>query len=467
MLRYLKETGQSTPEIEMRALQYIREGYQRILTFECRSGGFNWWEGDNPGNPILTAIGIMMFQDTARVYPAVDPAVSKRLLAYLGRSQRADGSWGEERHLHAGNESLGAGSLRSTCYIAWALQEGGFQKVSATLKAMSYIKKRIAADKDLYTMGVCANALAWAKKRPASLRPLLDRISEAATRDGDQVHWKQEGLTLVSSGGKAGDVELTALVALAMGKAGRHLEDLPAIANWLIATKDPQGNWGYNTQATVLALKTFLLASRYASKGTDARVTVRLNGEELGSKHFDEFNKDVVWQVELTDDQLAAKNSLALDFSGKGNLGYQVVSSHFVPWGQREPEAEPLGIDIAYERTRLKVDEMVRARVTIRKNAPEAEGMVLVTLGVPPGFDLVASDLEELRRGGEIRSFEQTGRQVLLYLDGLPPEGDVVLEYRLKARFPIRAGTGESEVRLYYQSHVKARSGPVVLEAVE
>jgi hypothetical protein len=33
----------------------INLGYQRILTFECRDGGFNWWEGDNPGNAVLGA----------------------------------------------------------------------------------------------------------------------------------------------------------------------------------------------------------------------------------------------------------------------------------------------------------------------------------------------------------------------------------------------------------------------------
>ncbi|MBM4371574.1 MAG: hypothetical protein FJ098_07965, partial [Deltaproteobacteria bacterium] len=40
-LRYLRDTEQVTPELEMQALQYVNAGYQRILTFECPSGGFN------------------------------------------------------------------------------------------------------------------------------------------------------------------------------------------------------------------------------------------------------------------------------------------------------------------------------------------------------------------------------------------------------------------------------------------
>ncbi|MEW6380028.1 MAG: hypothetical protein AB1611_10545 [bacterium] len=40
-LDYLMSTKQVTPEIEMTARQYINQGYQRLLTFECSTGGFD------------------------------------------------------------------------------------------------------------------------------------------------------------------------------------------------------------------------------------------------------------------------------------------------------------------------------------------------------------------------------------------------------------------------------------------
>ena len=123
----------------MKAMQYVNVGYQRILTFECKSGGFNWWEGDNPGNPILTALAIMMLRDTQKVYDAVDEKVITRARDYLERLQKGDGSWGEDRHLHAGNENLGAGTLRSTCYITWGLVEGGYADRGSVKKALKYI----------------------------------------------------------------------------------------------------------------------------------------------------------------------------------------------------------------------------------------------------------------------------------------------------------------------------------------
>jgi len=460
----MKETEQSTPEVEMKAMQYVNVGYQRILTFECQSGGFNWWEGDNPGNPILTALAIMMLRDTSEVYGAVDVKVIDRAFNYLKKIQQADGSWREDTHLHAGNENLGRGALRSTCYIAWALNSGGYEKTGSARKAVAYIEKKLDGEKDLYTLGMCANALASAGKKGGALTGALKAIAKAAIKDGDKTHWNQEGKTLVNSGGIAGQVEVTALMALAYIGSGRNLGDVPAVINWLAATKDPNGNWGYNTQATVLALKTFIAAASLDTGDTDAAVKVLLNGDELGQMKFDNFNKDVLWQVEVLPEQLDSENLLTIDYRGRGNLGYQVVSTHFVPWKGGEKPKEPLSIDVSYDRTKLRVNEMVKVNATFVKNDPEAAGMILATLGIPPGFDVITADLEDAKAEKTIRSFELTGRQLLLYLDDLPVGRQAVVEYRLKARYPVQAQTGDSEVRMYYQGDLKATQKPQTLE---
>jgi len=462
----MKDTEQSTPEVEMKALQYVNVGYQRILTFECDSGGFNWWEGDNPGNPILSALAIMMLRDTQEVYSAVDENVIDRSFQYLKKLQKPDGSWAEDRHLHAGNENLGAGTLRSTCYITWALVSGGYSDTGAAKNALQFIEAGLPEEKDLYTMGLCANALAATGKKSAALKGVLRRIHAAAVKDGDKMHWEQKGQTLVNSGGIAAHVEISALMALSFIESGTYTRDVPAIVNWLIATKDPNGNWGYNTQATVLALKTFLGAAKMDPGETNADVTVTLNGKKMGSQHFDNFNKDVLWQVELSHRELGNRARLVIGYKGEGNLGYQVVSGHFVPWKGGKVREEPLTIDVRYDRTKVKVNETVKVAGLFRKNDPEATGMVLATLGVPPGFDVMTEDLEFLKKEKAIRNYELTGRQLLLYLDGLPTGELITLEYRLKARYPVKAQTGESEVRLYYQGDVKSIHKPQTIEAL-
>ena len=493
VLNYLKQTGQTNPEIEMRALQYVNVGYQRILTFECESGGFNWWEGNNPGNSILSAMAIMMLHDTKAVYDAIDEAVIGRAAEFLDGLQSGDGSWAAESHLHAGNESLGAQTLRTTCYISWAMLEGGFGQRAGVERALAYIDSKIAAEKDLYTMGLCANALAAANSKHARLPALLKKISAAALRKGGEIHWTQSGgPTLVSSRGPAADVEITALMALAFIRAGFNLGDVSAIVGWLVSTKDPQGNWGYNTQATVLALKTFIAAASIDTSDTAATVKVIWGDETLGSREFDNFNKDVVWQIEVPTERLATGGLLGLDFSGKGNLGYEVVSTHFVPMPAGGNVVEPLTIDVKYDSTEIKVDDTVAVNVHARSNDAEGEGMVLLTLGIPPGFDVLTEDLDKAvqvknaragRRGARrpprfeakladagsllttISSYELTGRQLLLYLDSLPRDGEFELTYRLRARYPVRAQTGSSEARFYYQADKRGVSPSKIVEA--
>ncbi|MBM4372002.1 MAG: hypothetical protein FJ098_10140, partial [Deltaproteobacteria bacterium] len=423
-----------------------------------------WWQGDTTGNVILTAFGMMMLRDTQAVYPAVDDGVIDRAFRFLAAQQQPDGFWGEDRHLHAGNENLGAGRLRSTCYIAWALAASGYGDDPVTRKALDGIAATAGGEEDLYTLGVCANALALTGRKGAALERILDRTARAAVREGERLHWEPGGMTLVQSGGIAAQVEVTALLALAWVAAGYHLEDVAAVVDWLAASKDPQGNWGYNTQATVLALKVFLAAARLETGSTDARVRVLLDGRELGARLFDEFNRDVLWQVEIPQEALGSARTLTLELAGTGNLGYQVVTGHHVPWGGEEAPARALDIEVSWDRKLLSVDDTVRARVRVQRNDEEARGAVLLTLGIPPGFDLLGEDLDGLRTERVIRSWESTGRQLILYLDELPLGRGVQLEYRLRARMPVKAATGGAEARLYYRADVRAVQAPGDLE---
>ena len=139
-------------------MQYIAAGYQSLVTFECASGGYNWWVGDDPGNAILTAMMVMMTSDTKKV-SYVDEKVIQRAAKWLADKQRSDGSWGEEMHLHSGNETLGKGSLRATAYITWALLESGYETATVK-KALSHLRQEVSKEKDVYTQAMVVKALA-------------------------------------------------------------------------------------------------------------------------------------------------------------------------------------------------------------------------------------------------------------------------------------------------------------------
>ena len=449
----------------MTAMQYINTGYQKILTFECASGGFNWWEGDDPGNAILSAVAVMMLTDTKMVYDTVDDAVIQRTADYLESVQRSDGSWSEEAHLHAGNENLGAGSLRATCYITWALAHGGF--MNAVPKAISHIKSKLPSEAEAYTRAMCANALAASGEGGSLLSDVLSQFHDEAIVEDNAVHWSSTGDTMVNSGGNAADVELTSLVALAMVGKGAFPQDVTGAVEWLVQSKDPQGNWGYNTQATVLALKTFIAALTANPGETDADVAVRFNGQVVAQKHFDNFNKDVLWQVELMDGLLPESNVVELDYDGVGALSYQIIATHYLPWEEADLPEGPLTITVQYDTTQLAVDDLVTATVTVTNNDESAKGMVLVTVGIPPGFTLVSQDLALLKSEGVIDNYEVMGKQLVVYLNELPAGEPRVITYSLVAQYPIKAETGGAEAKYYYNSEVKAEEESQEIEVFE
>jgi uncharacterized repeat protein (TIGR01451 family) len=465
-MTYMQESGTITTEIEMKAIEYINTGYQKLLTFECADGGFNWWEGDNPGNAILSALSIQMFTDTKKVYDTVDEAVNQRTADYLAGTQKSDGSWTEDTHLHAGNESLGAGSLRATCYITWSLAYGGFGDMPAVSKAVGFIQANLPGETSDYTNGMCANALIAAKAGGSLVSTVLSDLHDKAIVGEGTVHWEPTGDTLVNSGGSAAAVELTSLIALAMASNGSYPQDVNGAVEWLVQSKDPQGNWGYNTQATVLALKVFLSALTMNPGNTDADVAVFVDGQELDSKHFDNFNKDVVYQVEVTTGVLAGEHTVELDYNGTGALSYQIIGTHYVPWEAAELPDGPLSIEVTYDTTTVHVDDVITATVTVTNKDEDAKGMVLVTVGLPPGFTLVSQDLAAAQAEGLINNFEVMGKQLVLYFNEIPAGEPTVVSYSLIADYPVKAETGGSEAKYYYNAEVKGEDESQEIEVL-
>ena len=129
-----------------------------------------------------------------------------------------------------------------------------------------------------------------------------------------------------------------------------------------------------------------------------------------------------------------------------------------------EPKG-PLSIDVGYDKTDLFVNDTVKAHVTITNNENVTQNMVLVTLGIAPGFSVDTTGLQQYLLSGAISKFETTGRQLILYITALAPNDEQVFEYDLQATMPVTAVDGGSEVRLYYEPEKKARAEAKPLRA--
>src|SRR5262249_26843150 len=161
ILDYLRRTGKATPAVEKKARDYLAMGYQKLLSFEVRGGGFSWF-GDAPANKVLTAYGLQEFSDMARVFP-IDRRVIQRTQAFLIGQQRPDGSFAPDtRFINEGAVSrFTSDVVRVTAYVALALRRTGADG-PAVERAAGYVKKALAAHEsdDPYTLALAAELAA-------------------------------------------------------------------------------------------------------------------------------------------------------------------------------------------------------------------------------------------------------------------------------------------------------------------
>jgi alpha-2-macroglobulin-like protein len=140
-----------------------------------------------------------------------------------------------------------------------------------------------------------------------------------------------------------------------------------------------------------------------------------------------------------------------------------------VPWTAK-PSDEPLSIDVNYDRTRLAEGDIATATASIKSHLPATANMVMVDLGIPPGFELLSEDLDDYRgksagrKGGRLEKYSQTATQAILYFDSIGAGDAIKLHYRLRAKYPIRARTFQSRVYEYYDPEVRSVAAPIAME---
>ncbi|SPF45840.1 hypothetical protein SBA4_3430002 [Candidatus Sulfopaludibacter sp. SbA4] len=128
---------------------------------------------------------------------------------------------------------------------------------------------------------------------------------------------------------------------------------------------------------------------------------------------------------------------------------------------------------MTYDRTRLSQDDIATATATVKNNLPKSANMVMVDLGIPPGFDLLSEDLQAFQektaaqKSGRLEKFSQTATQAILYFNAIAPGETVTLRFRLRAKYPIRARTFQSRVYEYYDPAVGSIARPVQLEVAK
>lgn len=476
MLDYLKSTNQSTPELEMKAEEYINLGYQRLVVFEVDGGGFSLY-GDSPPILFLSAYGLMEISDMAEVYP-VDEAMIERTARWLVSQQAGDGSWSSEDYRVAGQQ------LATTTYVTWALAESGVADEAAVAKGITYLKEHYPEVKDGYVLTLVANALVAWDPKDSFTKKVLDDLASQAIEDDGAAYWQSGVESFMGAKSEMGSIETTAMAAYALLKGDAHPDVANKALTYLVRNKDSFGTWS-TTQATILSLKALIESAKAGEPTENVTVRVSLNGEEADPIQITPENFDVVQLVTFTDKAVEGDNTVCIEVEGKGNLMYQVTSRYYIPWELVPPEEKKaMTIDVRYDRTDIQVDDTVRVDVTAKLNLEGTAKMVVLDLGIPPGFEVQAEDLSarvqqdlqlvlsgvegkgEEYPGPTVKRFDLTGRQIIVYLQDLSYGEPISFHYGLRAKYPLRVKTPASTAYDYYNPDQVGVAQPEVV-AVE
>jgi hypothetical protein len=462
---YVNKARVASPALKMKAEQYLNVGYQKLLTFERPGGGFDWW-GSGPPLVWLSAYGLQEFNDMAKVYP-IDRGVIDRTQAWLMKQQAADGTWSNIGATHGETITrMGNPKLLLTSYVVWSLLDSGLKDPRLD-KSVAYILQHVDDAKDnAYILALVANALAaWDAKddRTHAVLKKLEKMQQDVP-EWKAIRFPTNGQSLTYARGDGAAVETTALATLAMIRSGQFTNSVNKALTYLIKSKSANGTWG-STSGTILALKALVAGAGAPQQEGKATFAIKVNGTKVAGGEVTPENADVMQLFDLKEHTQLGRHEVEIQVDGRTNLMYQIVGRHYDPWkGQPVVDKPVLDVSVAYDRTELSTADVLKAKATLRYQGDIPTYMVIVDLGVPPGFTVDAGDFAEMVGAKRVQKFSITARQVTLYIGDVKP-GDVkTFDYTLKPKYPIQAKTPSTVAYEYYTPSNRATAPPVELK---
>jgi hypothetical protein len=466
---YVKKARVASPQILMKAEQFLNVGYQRLLTFERPGGGFDWWGN---GEPLiwLSAYGLQEFADMAKVYP-IDQGIIGRTQQFLLKKMDKDGTWSNIGATHGETiASMGNPKLLLTSYVTWSLLESGLPKNQAQ-KSIDYIRNNLKdAGDNAYILALAANALAAFDAKDDSTLLALQRLEKLknAIPEWKAVSFPGKSTSLSYARGDSVSIETTALAAIAMIKTGQFTNSANQALTYLIKVKSGNGTWG-STQATILSLKALLAGMGGTPFKGNVPFTILVNGKEAARGKVTEDNSDVMQVFDLKEHTQSGPNQVKIAVEGETSLMYQIVGRYYQPWKKEQPPTiKPvIDVNVSYDRTKLSTKDILRATATLKYQGAIPTFMVILDLPIAPGFTVDAGDFAEMVGKKQIQKFSVTARQVTLYLGDVKPGDELKFEYTLRPKYPVRARTPAAVAYEYYTPANRAVSRPVELTVEE
>lgn len=451
VLDLLRKQPQADPAIVAQAEQWLKMGYEKLISYEAPSGGFHWF-GQDPGHEALTAYGILEFVDMQRVFP-VDPVMIERVSQWLLDRRDGEGSWIESKEqLHSWQTGPGV----RDAFIVWALCEAGMAK--RIPKELDYAYQQAIGHEDNYNLALMINALVAAKDQRAN--SLVQKLPETQEKEG---YWEGKSTSIVCSRGQALRVETTALSALAIMRSQGLSEPVKKAIHWLQSQRTATG-FGH-TQATVLALKAIqqyaLLTDTPMQAGS---LIVEIDGQEVARRFYSANDDSSINLTDLGRFLKVGKNTLRVRFANtKQALPFSLAVDYHTLQPPSDPSC-PLRINSQLSTHSVALGNNVRLATNILNTTNTVAPAPMVHIGIPAGLSPQIWQLKKLMDEGIIDYYEIVNGYVICYFEQLSPNASRIIPLDLKADIAGQYLAPASQTYLYYGNAEKQWEAPISVQ---
>ncbi|XP_060089077.1 CD109 antigen [Heteronotia binoei] len=423
VLDYLTKTGELKHNTKLKAVSYMREGYQRELTFQRVDGSFSaFGNSDDSGSTWLSAFVLRSFFQ-AQPYIDIDPYILERTAAWLVNHQAQSGEFLEPgRVLHSELQGGTNSSVSLTAYIMAALLEYQTNQYDNSIrKALNFLEMKLNEGiSDNYTLALVTYALSLAKSIEA--KTALNILNDKSERQGELRFWGSPASELSDSWQPhSTDIELAGYALLSHVKQHRLLQGVP-IMKWLLKQRNSVGGYT-STQDTIVALQALSACAVHTAGGDiEMDVTVHSTGEENPFVYrLDNRNRFV-----LKSEEIVATQPLEVTVSSSGhgfgifqlNIVYNVKNPHDNMRSRSTQGPEAFDLDVVVKDNKNDINHVTLNVCTryLGKDKSSRTGMVLMEVGLLSGFSLSPGFVPP---DDMIRKVEKEERKVHLYLDYL------------------------------------------------
>lgn len=445
VLDLMKSTGKLQPDIEQRAMDLLKDGYQKLVAYECKNGGFDWW-GRDPAHEGLTAYGILEFTDMSKVFQ-VDQQLITRSVEWLKKRRDGKGGWVRREDWHGWQSDGVIGA-----YIAWSLAEAGYAAAFKPEIESSY--EEALKTEDAYQLALMTNAFILLKDPRA--QKLIDALLKKQEEKGS---WIGNSHSVMSSSGECFRIETTALAVLALMKNGKSAGALQKGMQFILAAKN---EYGYgSTQSTVLALKALVAyAKNQQAQAENGVMVVQIDGKRVLEQAF---SSEIPKNIEITGLQQYFSNDHPFVEVFFEKMTKAPAFDIEIQYAARQPRNSPnclLQFATSLDQKMASVGQTVRLRASMKNNSNAAMASPMMVIGIPAGLSLQPWQLKKLVDEKQCDFYELWDGFAVFHFERLP--ANVSKELALDLRVDI-AGTYEapaSQAFLYYDNDQRVWSKP-------